>query len=135
MSYRPKLILQIDCDSEYVMEKHYGVYKKQRYEYYSSLKLFTEKFKNANLKSTLFVVGKDIENKNVQQYIFMQYKNTTIDGERVTEKNFFQEIYYAAFFRLIYIWVFSKGERKSCLEFFIRSLDYNVKDFGHLILI
>ena len=40
---------------------------------------------------------------NVQQYIFMQYKNTTIDGERVTEKNFFQEIYYAAFFRLIYM--------------------------------
>lgn len=87
MSYRPKLIIQIDCDSEYVMEKHYGVYKKQRYEYYSSLKLFTEKFKNANLKSTLFVVGKDIENKNVQQYIFQ----AIADGYEIANHSYWHQ--------------------------------------------
>ena len=40
---------------------------------------------------------------NIQQYIYMHYKNKTIDGMHITENDFFQEIYYAAFFHLIYM--------------------------------
>jgi len=75
MHDKPKLILQIDCDSEYVMQEHYGLPKQNGYAYYSALELFIEKFKEAKLKSTLFVVGKDMENKCVQPYIIDAINN------------------------------------------------------------
>lgn len=76
MRDKPILILQVDCDSEFIMQKHYGLLKQQYGNtYYSALKIFNEKFKKSKLKSTLFVVGKDVENKNVQRYILDAINN------------------------------------------------------------
>lgn len=84
MHDKPKLILQIDCDSEYVMQEHYGISKQWGYTYYSALEIFIEKFKEAKLKSTLFVVGKDIENKSVQPYIL----NAINNGHEIANHSF-----------------------------------------------
>jgi len=75
MNIKPKLILQIDCDSEFVMQKHYGLTKHQENTYYSALEIFVEKFKIAKLKSTLFAVGADVKNKNGQQYFLDAINN------------------------------------------------------------
>ncbi|MBS5842947.1 MAG: polysaccharide deacetylase family protein [Clostridiales bacterium] len=64
MRYKPKLIIQIDCDSEFVIKNHYGLSEPINHSYYSALKIFFEKFKRLKLQSTLFVVGKDINHSN-----------------------------------------------------------------------
>lgn len=64
MNSKPKLIIQIDCDSEFVIKNHYGLTEPINHLYYSALEIFLEKFKRLKLKSTLFVVGKDINLEN-----------------------------------------------------------------------
>lgn len=60
MINKPKLIIQIDCDSETVIKKHYNLLKDINYSYYSSLGCFLSKFEEYRLRSTLFVVGQDV---------------------------------------------------------------------------
>jgi hypothetical protein len=93
MPDKPKLILQIDCDSEYVMQKHYGIPKQQGHTYYSALDIYIEKFREAKLKSTLFVVGNDMENKNLHPYIFNAINNNNeIANHSYDHPNRFSEI-------------------------------------------
>lgn len=93
MRNKPELILQIDCDSEFVMQNHYGLTARQENTYYSALDIFIDKFQRAELKSTLFVVGKDIENGNVQRYIWNAINNgCEIANHSFVHSNEFSEI-------------------------------------------
>ncbi|MCL2050371.1 MAG: polysaccharide deacetylase family protein [Lachnospiraceae bacterium] len=74
MALKPKLVIQVDCDSEFVMQKHYGLSSYKGDTYYSALEIFVDKFKKADLKGTLFVVGRDMEKKSVQPYILNALK-------------------------------------------------------------
>lgn len=98
MCNKPELILQIDCDSEYVMQTHYGLPLSQENTYYSALDKFLNRFQRAGLKSTLFVVGKDVENKNVQRYIWKAVDNgCEIANHSYDHCNHFSAISYEEF--------------------------------------
>jgi Predicted xylanase/chitin deacetylase len=62
---KPKIILQIDCDSEIALSAHYSYtsYAFGYEVYYNALNVFQSLLSQYNLKATFFVVGKDLENK------------------------------------------------------------------------
>ena len=68
MSY-PKLIIQIDCDGDYVISQHYNVPRYSTDVFYSSLDIYINKFCKNNLKSTLFLVGNDVREKGYRECI------------------------------------------------------------------
>lgn len=70
----------------------------------------------------------------LQENIYKQihYKYTTLLDIRIAENEYFQEVYYAAFFYLIRGLVFSDGERKSCLEFLREKYPLEPLDTGEL---
>lgn len=59
----PKLIIQIDCDGDYVLSQHYKKSRRSTDVFYSALNIFMEKFFESNLKTTLFLVGNDVKEK------------------------------------------------------------------------
>jgi len=63
---KPKIVFQIDCDSEIALSEHYGCtsYPFGHEVYYNVLEIFQSLLSQHNFKATFFIVGKDLADEN-----------------------------------------------------------------------
>lgn len=60
---KPKLLIQVDCDSSLALRNHYGLMNEiEEFSYYEILNKFLILFDKYNIHATFFVIGKDLEN-------------------------------------------------------------------------
>lgn len=81
------VLIQVDCDGEYVLSSHYGekMSKEKEYDvFYTAINFIVSLLKKYSLKATFFVVGRDLEDANKVDIL----RNVVAEGHEIANHTY-----------------------------------------------